>query len=358
MSLEWRVPAPAAMTPILEARSLKHAYPDSPAVLDGVDLTLNEGQRVALMGANGSGKTTLLLHLNGTLAPSEGEVRLRGRRMGYTRPELRAWRTSVGFVFQNPDDQLFAPTVEQDVTFGPLNLGLTDAEARDAGAWAMERMEVADLAARAPHELSFGQKKRVALAGVLAMRPEVLLLDEPTAGLDSPSCDRLLRTLADLNENGMTLLVATHEESLARSWAHGAVSIEQGRVLATPRGPDRALTTRRMVHAQVAVCLGCCCGQVQKGKPPVPVEALKAAWKENKLLKHVQLSISGCLGPCDVPNVVKVSSVRGQEWIGNIQDPTEYQALIDWAVRVKEAGRLLPLPSQFDARRFDPFRSA
>ena len=121
--------------------------------------------------------------------------------------------------------------------------------------------------------------------------------------------------------------------------------------------PDgEQIVTKRKVHAQLAVCVGCCCGRVDKGNPEVPVDRLKAAWKENKLLRYVQLSISGCLGPCDLKNVIKVSSARGQEWIGNLTDPAEFDLLIDWAMRVKAEDRLLDLPSAFDDRRFDPYR--
>lgn len=116
------------------------------------------------------------------------------------------------------------------------------------------------------------------------------------------------------------------------------------------------IATKRKVHAQLSICLGCCCGRVDKGHPEVPVDRLKAAWKENKLLRFVQLSISGCLGPCDLKNVIKVSSARGQEWIGNIVDPAEFDLLIDWAMRTKAEDRLLDLPGEFDGRRFDPYR--
>jgi cobalt/nickel transport system ATP-binding protein len=341
---------------ILESRRLSHRYPNEVAALRGVDFELTEGSRTVLTGPNGSGKTTLLLHLNGALKPSSGSVFLRGEEMGYSRDELTRWRRQVGFVFQNPDDQLFAPTVAQDVSFGPLNLGLSDSEARYRSDWAMERLSISSLAERAPHELSYGQKKRVAVAGVIAMKPDVLLLDEPTAGLDETSRAALLETLASLNESGTTLLAATHDEKLARDWGHFTVALDEGRVSGVSRTVTASLATKRMVHAQMAVCLGCCCGRVDKGKPEVPVDRLKSAWKENKLLKFVQLSISGCLGPCDVPNVVKISSARGQEWIGDIKDPAEYELLIDWAKRVKAEDSLLPLPAPFDGRRFDPFR--
>lgn len=341
---------------ILESKRLAHRYPNDVTALRAVDFSLAEGSRTVLTGPNGSGKTTLLLHLNGALKPSSGSVFLRGEEMGYSRDELLRWRRQVGFVFQNPDDQLFAPTVAQDVSFGPLNLGLGESEARYRSEWAMERLSISDLADRAPHELSYGQKKRAAIAGAIAMKPDVLLLDEPTAGLDERSRSKLLETLTSLNESGTTLLAATPDEKLAREWGQFTVTLDEGRATGVRRPPAASLGTKRMVHAQMAVCLGCCCGRVDKGKPEVPVDRLKSAWKENKLLKFVQLSISGCLGPCDVPNVVKVSSARGQEWIGNITDPAEYDLLIDWARRTKAEDRLLPLPEQFDDRRFDPFR--
>jgi hypothetical protein len=123
-------------------------------------------------------------------------------------------------------------------------------------------------------------------------------------------------------------------------------------------GPNESerLVTKKKVHAQLSVCVGCCCGRVDKGNPEVPVGRLKTAWKENKLLRYVQLTISGCLGPCDLKNVIKLSSARGQEWIGNITDPAEFDLLIGWAMRVKAEDRLLDLPLEFDDRRFDPYR--
>jgi cobalt/nickel transport system ATP-binding protein len=341
---------------LIEARQLVHRYGDNQPSLTGIDFALAERSRTVLLGANGAGKTTLLLHLNGTLRPASGAVFLRGQQMGYSRAELNQWRRQVGFVFQNPDDQLFAPTVLQDVSFGPLNLGLSDADARARSEWAMEQLGIADLGGRGVDELSFGQKKRAAIAGVIAMEPDVLLLDEPTAGLDSRSRGRLLETLTALNEKGTAMLAASHDEALARDWGHLAVTLEEGRLVGVRAVSSELLPTKRGKLAQMSVCLGCCCGQVDKGKPPVPVDSLKKAWKENKLLKYVQLSISGCLGPCDVPNVVLVTSARGQEWIGNIKDPAEYDLLVQWALATKESGCLQPLPPAFDGRRLDPFR--
>ena len=152
--------------------------------MSGLDLEVPRGRKLALLRANGCGKTTLLLHLNGTLKPSRGQVLLDGAVAGYGRQALNAWRNRVGLVLQDPDDQLFSATVEHDVSFGPLNQGLPEGQVRMRVAASLTALRIAGLAERPTHALSFGQKKRVAIAGVLAMRPEVLILDEPTAGLD------------------------------------------------------------------------------------------------------------------------------------------------------------------------------
>jgi cobalt/nickel transport system ATP-binding protein len=344
------------MSCLLEARSLRYAYPGRPAALDGVALSIREGTRSLLLGASGAGKTTLLLHLSGALRPSAGQVLLRGVAMEYDKHSLARWRQQVGFVFQNPDDQLFAPTVLQDVAFGPLNLGWTESHAREASLEALAELGVADAADRPPSDLSFGEKKRVAIAGILAMRPQVYLLDEPTAGLDAASRAAVLRMLDSLHADGATMLIASHDLELAREWADHTFRLENGRVERVDQRPNIDLATKRLVHAQMAVCLGCCCGRTDKGHPPVPVEKLKRVFKENKMLKHVQLTISGCLGPCDLANVVKISSVRGQEWLGNLQTEAEFDLLMDWALRVKAEDRLLPLPAEFDGKRLHPYR--
>src|SRR5262249_51632458 len=150
------------------------------------------GRRLAILGANGSGKTTVLLHLNGTLKPRSGEVRLDGKAMAHDHDSLITWRRRVGLVLQNADDQLFAPTVAEDVSFGPLNLGLSHHETRTRVSNALSALHIDHLADRATHMLSFGQKKRVAIAGLVAMQPEILLLDEPTAGLDHLGTESLL----------------------------------------------------------------------------------------------------------------------------------------------------------------------
>ncbi|EWY40257.1 cobalt ABC transporter ATP-binding protein [Skermanella stibiiresistens SB22] len=216
---------------ILEAVGLRHAYPGGVEALRGIDLTITRGRRLALLGPNGCGKTTLFLHLNGTLRPGAGKVLLGGAPAGYDRRSLRDWRSRVSLVLQDPDDQIFAATVARDVAFGPLNLGLGETEARRRVASALAGLGIADLAERPTHMLSFGQKRRVAIAGALAMRPEVLLLDEPTAGLDAEGEVLLMAALDDLSAAGMTLVLSTHDVDLAYAWADEIAVFVDGRTI-------------------------------------------------------------------------------------------------------------------------------
>lgn len=232
---------------LLEARGLRYDYPGGVEGLCGADLTVRQGRRLAILGANGSGKTTLLLHLNGTLRPSAGEVRLDGRVLGWSRSELNAWRRRVGLVLQEADDQLFAASVGEDVSFGVLNLGLPEAEVRARVAETLAGLRIPELADRPPHLLSFGQKKRVAIAGAVAMRPEILLLDEPTAGLDHHGVVHLLAVLDRLAAAGTTLVLTLHDVDLAYALADEVALVGHGRVLA--QGPARAVLGDRAVMA-------------------------------------------------------------------------------------------------------------
>jgi cobalt/nickel transport system ATP-binding protein len=193
---------------------------------------VRQGVRLALLGGNGSGKSTLLLHLNGTLRPAAGEVRRQGRQLDYTRRGLAVLRQNVALVFQDPDDQLFAGTLAQDVSFGPLNLGLDRTEAAHRVATALAAVGLADLGALPPHMLSHGQRKRAAIAGALALHPSVLVLDEPTAGLDPAGIDILLDHLDALHAQGMTVVFSTHDLRLARHWADEVAILHAGRVVA------------------------------------------------------------------------------------------------------------------------------
>ncbi|MBF0326844.1 MAG: ATP-binding cassette domain-containing protein [Alphaproteobacteria bacterium] len=216
---------------ILEACGLHYAYPGGAPALAGLDLAVRRGRRLAILGPNGAGKTTLLLHLNGTLEPKSGQVRLDGAAMAHGRAQRALWRRRVGLVLQDPDDQLFAGTVAEDVSFGPLNLGLDESVVAARVAEALESLRIADLADRPPHMLSFGQKKRAAIAGAVAMRPDILLLDEPSAGLDPFGTVHLLAALDRLCQGGTTLVFTTHDVDLAWSWADDVALFAAGQVV-------------------------------------------------------------------------------------------------------------------------------
>ncbi|MCC9704911.1 ATP-binding cassette domain-containing protein [Streptomyces sp. MNU76] len=216
--------------PVLVAlRGASFAYEDGPPVLSELDFEVRAGRALALLGRNGSGKTTLMRLLSGGLRPLAGELTVEGRPVSYDRKGLTRLRTTVQLVVQDPDDQLFAASVAQDVSFGPLNLGLPDAQVRDRVDEALGALGIAALADRPTHLLSYGQRKRTAIAGSVAMRPRVLILDEPTAGLDPDGQERLLATLDELRRSGTTVVMATHDVDLALRWADDAA-------LLTPSG--------------------------------------------------------------------------------------------------------------------------
>lgn len=275
-----------APLPLLAARGLEYVYPGGVVALRGLDLNIERGQKLAILGPNGSGKTTLLLHLNGTCKPTRGEIRLDGQPACYDHRALNHWRRRVGLVLQEPDDQLFAATVGQDVSFGPLNLGLSEAETRERVSEALAMLRVSHLANRATHALSFGQKKRVAIAGVLAMRPEILVLDEPTAGLDSHGVTHLLSALQQLHEAGTTLVFSTHDVELAYAWADEVALFHEGTVLcqgetAAVLGDREALHRARLrppLLLELAEALGA--GRDQSQPPPRTREAVLALVRE------------------------------------------------------------------------------
>lgn len=228
---------------LLELDALGYRYPDGSVGLASCSLAIPRGSRNALIGANGSGKTTLFQHANGLLRPLSGELRYGGRAMDYSRAGLRTLRAKVGLVFQNPDRQLFSASVREDVSFGPCNLGLDKATVEARVAAALESVGMAEHAGKPVHNLSFGQKKRVCIAGVLAMEPELLLLDEPMAGLDQGMQEELLAVLERLHGRGMTILLATHDIEFAYRWADRIHLMAAGRCAASldaARLPDCA----------------------------------------------------------------------------------------------------------------------
>jgi cobalt/nickel transport system ATP-binding protein len=230
-------------TPVLDVRGLAYAYSDGHQALYGVDLHVHRGERVALLGPNGAGKTTLVLHLNGILTPGRGRVEVCG--LPVSRPNLQEIRRRVGVVFQDPDDQLFMPTVRDDIAFGPANLGIRGAELEARVADALDRVGMGAFADRPPHHLSFGQRRRVAVATVLAMRPEILVLDEPSSNLDPTSRRELADILRGLD---VTVLMVTHDLPYALELCPRSVVLSDGVIVAD--GPtDEVLTDEAMMRA-------------------------------------------------------------------------------------------------------------
>lgn len=220
---------PAAAPPSLEVRGLAFAYPDGNQALHGIDLSIERGERVALLGPNGAGKTTLVLHLNGILSGGLGEVHVAGMRVDPgDRATLQEVRRRVGIVFQDPDDQLFLPSVRQDVAFGPANMGLRGEALEARVRHALELVGMADHADRPPHHLSFGQRRRVAVATVLSMQPEILVLDEPSSNLDPASRAELADILRSLD---VTILMVTHDLLYALELCPRSLIMSEGSIV-------------------------------------------------------------------------------------------------------------------------------
>lgn len=223
--------------PSLEISGLAFAYPDGNQALYGVNLKVEKGERVALLGPNGAGKTTLVMHLNGIHGAQKGEVKIAGTKLDVSdKTSLKKIRAQVGIVFQDPDDQLFMPTVREDIAFGPYNMGFRGVELDRIVNEALEQVGMSDFADRAPHHLSFGQRRRVAVAGVLAMKPEILVLDEPSSNLDPASRRELATILASLD---VTILMVTHDLPYALELCNRAVVLNGG--LIAEDSPTRAL---------------------------------------------------------------------------------------------------------------------
>ena len=219
------------MTKIIEIRDLNYSYGDGTQALKGINISLDQGKKVALVGPNGAGKSTLMLMMNGILRPNSGEVLFSGKPLRYDAASLRAIRRAVGMVFQNSDDQLFAPTVYQDVAFGPINLGFPSEKVKRYVGFALQYVGLCGYERRPPHHLSGGEKKRVAIAGILAMEPEVMILDEPTSNLDPASSEEIMEMLDELNHGGKTLIISTHDVELAYRWADEVILMKDGEVV-------------------------------------------------------------------------------------------------------------------------------
>ncbi|MFQ5595420.1 MAG: energy-coupling factor ABC transporter ATP-binding protein [Anaerolineae bacterium] len=220
-------------TSVLCIEDLDFSYPDGHVALRDVSLEVKRGEKVALVGPNGAGKSTLMLHLNGILS-GEGRIEVAG--LSVAKPNLPVIRARVGLVFQNPDDQLFSPTVFEDVAFGPLHMGLPKEEVRQRVDRALGQVGMSEYAGRLSHHLSVGEKKRISIATVLSMDPEILLLDEPSAGLDPRARRNLITLLDDLP---LTMLISTHDMLMVHELFPRMVIMDQGRIVAD--GPTNLL---------------------------------------------------------------------------------------------------------------------
>lgn len=215
--------------PVVEVNGLRFAYHDGREVLHNLDLCICQGEKVALVGPNGAGKSTLMLHLNGIFGAIDGDGSVCVMGQALNKDNLAEIRAQVGLVFQDPDDQLFSPTVFEDVAFGPLHMGLPEDQVRRQVAWALEQVGMSDFVGRVSHHLSIGEKKRVSIATVLSMTPEILVLDEPSAGLD-PRARRSLINL--LREMPQTILVSTHDMRLVSELFPRMVVMDEGWIVA------------------------------------------------------------------------------------------------------------------------------
>jgi len=230
----------------LEISGLAYAYPDGNQALYGVNLSINQGERVALLGPNGAGKTTLVLHLNGIIPTMQGQVRVAGELVDSKNAEsIKSIRHKVGIVFQDPDDQLFMPTVGQDVAFGPYNAGLRGLELEKAVKEALELVGMSEFIDRPPHHLSFGQRRRVAVATVLAMKPEILVMDEPSSNLDPAARRELAEIITSLD---VTLLMVTHDLPFAYELCQRAVILSAG-VVAADDEISSVLANKQLLNA-------------------------------------------------------------------------------------------------------------
>jgi len=212
--------------PIISISDLEFSYPAGVAALKGISLEINQGERIALLGPNGSGKSTLILLIAGLLTPSSGEIKVFGEKT--TSKNFSKWRSRIGIVFQDPDDQLFTPSVIEDIEYGPKNLKIPNETIKTQSTQILEKMAISHLKNRPPHRLSFGEKKKVSLATALILKPELLILDEPTANLDLTSRRNLIDTLNELSKTGTTIITSTHDAEAIPELADRIVIISHG----------------------------------------------------------------------------------------------------------------------------------
>lgn len=215
----------------LSTENLNFTYPDGTQALKNINIEIEKGEKVAIIGPNGAGKSTLFSHFNGLTEPTSGCVKIEDKPISFEKDELLKVRQKVGIVFQDPNDQLFAPTVKEDIAFGPMNLGLSYDEVEKRVEDALKMVGMENYEDKTPHHLSGGQQKRIAIAGIIAMKPELMILDEPTAGLDPDGVEKVLNIMNQLNEEGMTLIISSHDIDMISKYADKIFVLYNGEII-------------------------------------------------------------------------------------------------------------------------------
>ena len=215
----------------LSTENLSFTYPDGTQALKNINIEIEKEEKVAIIGPNGAGKSTLFSHFNGLTEPTSGCVKIEDKPISFEKDELLKVRQKVGIVFQDPNDQLFAPTVKEDIAFGPMNLGLSYDEVEKRVEDALKMVGMENYEDKTPHHLSGGQQKRIAIAGIIAMKPELMILDEPTAGLDPDGVEKVLNIMNQLNEEGMTLIISSHDIDMISKYADKIFVLYNGEII-------------------------------------------------------------------------------------------------------------------------------
>ena len=215
----------------LSTENLSFTYPDGTQALKNINIEIEKGEKVAIIGPNGAGKSTLFSHFNGLTEPTSGCVKIEDKPISFEKDELLKVRQKVGIVFQDPNDQLFAPTVKEDIAFGPMNLGLSYDEVEKRVEDALKMVGMENYEDKTPHHLSGGQQKRIAIAGIIAMKPELMILDEPTAGLDPDGVEKVLNIMNQLNEEGMTLIISSHDIDMISKYPDKIFVLYNGEII-------------------------------------------------------------------------------------------------------------------------------
>ncbi len=276
---------------VLETKDVSYKYPDGTPALKDVNFHASKGDIVALLGPNGAGKSTLFLHFNGILRPSSGKIMVEEVPLNYDKKAIMKVRQKVGIVFQNPDDQLFAPTVAEDVAFGPLNIGLDQDEVEKRVTESLKRVGMDGFEKKPPHHLSGGQKKRVAIAGILAMSPQIMVLDEPTSGLDPRGASQILHLLHQLNQEGITIVISTHDVDLVPLYASQVYIISEGHIIKEGTPQDVFSDVETIRNANLRLPRIAHLMEILQKKDELPFDKpypLTIGEARRKLLKHLE----------------------------------------------------------------------